>query len=66
MSKTTSRTLNDFLSELAQQKKSIRQWATEKGFDLSLVYAVCQGRTKGNFGESRRVMKAMGLPVPKP
>lgn len=65
MSKTTSRTLSDFQQDLAKQQKTIRQWAIERGFDLSTVYAVCHGRTKGKFGASRQVMKAMGLPVPK-
>lgn len=65
MSKTTSRTLNDFLKELAAKDKTLRQWASEKKFDLSTVYAVAHGRTKGKWGESRRVMRAMGLSVPE-
>lgn len=60
-----SRTLSDFQQDLAKQNKTVRQWALDEGFDLSTVYAVCHGRTKGKFGASRQVMKAMGLPVPK-
>lgn len=65
MKNTPSRTLNDFLNELSDSDKTLKDWAKEKGLDLDTVYLVARGRTKGTRGESRRVMRAMGLPLPR-
>lgn len=64
MKAKTSRTLSDFLRALSDSDKTLKQWALEKGLDVDTVYQVANGRTKGRWGESRKVMRAMGLPVP--
>lgn len=64
MSASTPRTLQGFLQKLEKEDKTLAQWAREKGFDLNQVYLVARGRSKGCFGESRRILKAMGVTPP--
>lgn len=64
--RTTSRTLDAFLRDLADQNKSISAWAQEHGFSLNAVYAVTMRRNSGVRGQSREIVRAMGLPLPPP
>lgn len=62
--KPTTRTLDQFLTELGDQDMSISDWAKQKGFSLSSVYQVTRERTVGHRGEARKIARAMGLPLP--
>lgn len=62
--KPTARTLDDFLQELGDKDMSIKEWARQEGFNFNAVYMVLHGRSAGMRGEGRKVLRAMGLPVP--
>lgn len=62
--KQTTRTLDQFFSELADNDMSITDWAKQRGFSLSSVYQVTRGRTLGHRGEARKIARAMGLSLP--
>lgn len=58
------RTLDDFLTSLADKDLTIKQWAKQQGFGFNAVYMVVHGRSSGQRGEARKVLRAMGLPLP--
>lgn len=41
--------------------KAIAEWAAENGFKKANVYAVLDGRCKGNRGEAHQIAVALGL-----
>lgn len=41
--------------------KPVTQWARQNGFTPSLVYAVLDGRAKGNRGKSHSIAVLLGL-----
>lgn len=61
---TTPKSVKDFLAALAKSDVTIAEWAREREFPLSTVYLVTQGRLVGRRGVSRKIVRAMGLPVP--
>jgi len=64
MSKPKTRTLDVFLSELADQDLTIKEWASRNGFGANAVYMVVHGRSSGQRGQARKVIRAMGLALP--
>lgn len=63
--KPEPRTLDQFLTELADNDLTIKEWARQKGLSFNAVYMVVHGRSSGIRGEARKVVRAMGLPVPQ-
>ena len=61
MSKPVHRTMDEFLSHLERQNKTLSQWAKEQKFSLDVVYSVTRGKALGKRGDARRVYLAMGL-----
>ena len=64
MNKPVNKTVADFLRTLEEQDLSLAEWARRKNLNMQAVYTVCSGRAQGKRGETRRAMKAMGLPLP--
>lgn len=58
------RTPEDFLRELQESDKTLAQWCREQRFSASLASRVLRGETLGRWGEARRIVRAMGLPLP--
>lgn len=58
------RTAEDFLNELRQADRTVADWCREHGFSQGLAYRVLRGQTIGRWGETRRIAKAMNLPLP--
>lgn len=58
------KTLDDFLSRLESQNKTVAAWAREQGLPLGEVYSVLRGRTIGKRGAAREIVIAMGLKPP--
>lgn len=58
------RTLDDFLTDLERENKSVAQWARENKLHLDRVYAVLRGRVNGSRGHSRQILLAMNVPPP--
>jgi gp16 family phage-associated protein len=53
--------MDEFLSELEAQNKTLCQWAEERGFPLDVVYSVTRGKARGMRGHARQVFLAMGV-----
>lgn len=62
--KSEPRTLDQFLTELADKDLTIKAWARQQGLSFNAVYMVIHGRSCGMRGEARKVVRAMGLPIP--
>jgi gp16 family phage-associated protein len=56
--------MEDFLRDLAQEKKTIADWSRERGFDMNDVYMVVRGASIGKRGKSRAILEAMGIELP--
>lgn len=61
---TKFKTIEDFLEHLDSQDQTLAGWAKKQKMDLNVTYAVARGTAKGRRGNSRLVMRAMGLPLP--
>lgn len=57
--------LVNFLDELERTNTSLAEWARAKKLPLRIVYRVARNELKGVRGDTRRVMLAMGLEVPR-
>lgn len=57
--------LVNFLDELERSNTSLADWARAKKLPLPIVYRVARGELKGVRGDTRRVMLAMGIEVPR-
>ncbi|MFC3149190.1 hypothetical protein [Piscinibacterium candidicorallinum] len=40
---------------------SVATWATFRGFNVALTYSLLQGRSKGLWGQSWEIARALGL-----
>lgn len=63
-SKTGTKTVEQFLAELAERDMSIADWCRQHKQPKNTVYALCGKRFNGTRGEARRVARAMGLALP--
>lgn len=59
-----SKTVEQFLAELADADMTIADWARTHKQPLNTVYAVCGKRINGSRGAARKVARAMGLALP--
>lgn len=59
-----TKTPADFLRHLQAQDKTLAQWCRENGFSHAMACRVVNGASIGRWGEARRIVKAMGLPLP--
>lgn len=54
-------TSNEIRTALRAQGITVAGWAKARGFSTDDVYAVLNGRTKGNWGRSHEIAVALGL-----
>jgi gp16 family phage-associated protein len=59
-----SKTVEQFIDELAQADMTIAEWARTHKQPLNTVYALCGKRVVGSRGAARKVARAMGLALP--
>lgn len=58
---THALTIDEVRRELRARGLTISGWARTQGFSQAEVYAVLNGRTKGNWGRAHKVAVALGL-----
>lgn len=63
MSKTI--TTAQFLDQLRANDKTVADWCREHGFSQTAAYRVLNNKTRGRWGETRRIAKAMNLALPE-
>lgn len=63
---TNPRTPEEARAWLDYQGVSITQWSRDRGFHLSLVYAILSGRKKFNRGQSHNIAVALGMKLGVP
>jgi gp16 family phage-associated protein len=59
-----SKTVEQFIDELAANDMTIADWARTHKQPLNTVYALCGKRFNGSRGAARKVARAMGLALP--
>jgi gp16 family phage-associated protein len=64
MKTTASKTVPQFLDELAASDMTLAAWARKHNQCVTTVYMLCLGRVQGTRGKARRVARAMGLSLP--
>lgn len=55
------KTTEQVRSEFNRLGRTISDWSRQHGFNRSLVYAVLEGRAKGNRGKSHTIAVLLGL-----
>lgn len=60
----SSKTVEQFMDELAANDMTIADWARSNKQPLTTVYALCGRRINGCRGAARKVARAMGLALP--
>lgn len=58
---TTESTAPEVRASFNRVGKSVSAWARAHGFKVSLVYAVLEGRAKGNRGKSHNIAVLLGM-----
>jgi gp16 family phage-associated protein len=58
--------LDRFVNQLHDQDKTLIDWAREHRLNINTVYMVSNHRLAGHRGESRKIFRAMGIPLPTP
>lgn len=58
--------IEDIRKQFYANGKTVTDWAREHGFDRHLVYAVLNGRSRAQRGESHRIAVALGLKKAEP
>lgn len=57
-------TIDDIRREFRARGLTVTQWASQMGFSRDEVYALLNGRTRGNWGRSHAIAVALGLKTP--